>query len=321
MLDVADHPCLRDAGLARVARNAAGGALVLVEAAIDLAAIALGGAHGRPVAFGVVGHEAGADDADAVAVGVAARRLQRRAPRIEHHRARALRQEVAVIACRALRAGLRHRGDPERRAALLHVARPDHHVVEIVALAMETELLAGEAMAQHLDAFVGQRHAARDGQTEAAELVRRVAHADADLDAAVADIVEHREVLGQPHRMVERQQADVARHPHAFGTRGDRARHRHPRRQVAVVEEVVLGEPDEIESEPVEHHDLVHDRGVQARHVHARFRRVAKIVDGADAKGWTHDACSPLVRMFAALSSAARPWPSPRWPRAGAIAR
>src|SRR3954453_2809444 len=51
----------------------------------------------------------------------------------------------------------------------------------------------------------------------------------------------------------------------------------------------MLGEPYEIESEPVEHDHLVHDRGVQARHVHARFRRVAEIVDGADAKGWTHD--------------------------------
>src|ERR1700748_3152373 len=108
------------------------------------------------------------------------------------------------VACRALRAGLRHRSDPERRAPRLHVARPDHHVVEIVAFAMETELLAGEAMAQHLYAFVRQRYAARDGQTETAELVRRVAHADADLDAAVADIVEYGEVLGQPHRMVER---------------------------------------------------------------------------------------------------------------------
>src|SRR5450755_2158604 len=85
VLDVAYHPCLRDAGLPRVARNAAGGAVILVEAAIDLAAIALGGAHGRPIAIGVVGHKARADDADAIAVGVAARRLQRRAPRIEHH--------------------------------------------------------------------------------------------------------------------------------------------------------------------------------------------------------------------------------------------
>ena len=187
----------------------------------------------------------------------------------------------------------------------MHVARPDHHVVETVALAVETELLASEAMAQHLDAFVGQRHAARDGQAESAELVRRVAHADANLDAAVADIVEHSEVLGQPDWVVERQQADVARKPHALGTRGDRARHGHPRRQVAVIEKVMLGEPDEIESESVEHDHLVHDRGVQARHVQARFRRVTEIVNSADAKGWRHDAGSPLVRMFAQFKRAA----------------
>ena len=161
---------------------------------------------------------------------------------------------------------------------------------------METEFFAVETMAQHLDAFVCQRDAARDGQTEAAKLVRRVAHADADLDAAIANVVEHCEILGQPQGMVERQKADVARQPHASGARGDRTRHRHPRRQVTVVEEVVFGEPHEIESESVEHDHLVHDRGVQARHVYAGFRRVAEIVDGADAKGWTHDACSPLVR-------------------------
>src|ERR1700730_5562679 len=94
-----------------------------------------------------------------------------------------------------------------------------------------------------------------------------------------------------------------------FGTRGNRAGHRHPRGQVAVVEEVVLGEPDEIESEAVEHDHLVHDPCVQARHVHARFRRVAEIVDGADAKGWTHDA---VLRQFSraalAITSMASGW-------------
>src|SRR6201996_6543078 len=58
VFDIADHPGLRDARLPCVARNAAGGALVLVEAAIDLAAIAFGGAYRRPVALGIVGDEA-----------------------------------------------------------------------------------------------------------------------------------------------------------------------------------------------------------------------------------------------------------------------
>jgi hypothetical protein len=73
-----------------------------------------------------------------------------------------MRQEIAVIARRALCTGLRHRSNPLRWAARLHVARPDHDIVEIVALAMKTELFAGETMAQHLDAFVRQRDAARD---------------------------------------------------------------------------------------------------------------------------------------------------------------
>src|SRR3954451_24844244 len=103
-----------------------------------------------------------------------------------------------------------------------------------------------------------------------------------------------------------------------FGTRGDRARHRHPRRQIAVIEEVMLGEPHEIQPEPVEHDHLVHDRGIQARHVDAGFRGVAEIVDGADAKGWTHDAGS---LRGSDLSSAGRPWPLSRWPRAGVTLR
>src|SRR3954468_15439208 len=70
----------------------------------------------------------------------------------------------------------------------------------------------------------------------------------------------------------------------------------------------MLGEPHEIQSEPVEHYHLVHDRGVQAWHVHARFRRVAEIVDGADAKGWTHD----VLRWSGGLARARLPGPIAR---------
>jgi hypothetical protein len=71
----------------------------------------------------------------------------------------------------------------------------------------------------------------------------------------------------------------------------------------------VFGEPHEIESESVEHDHLVHDRGVQAWHVHAGFRRVAKIVDGADAKGWTHDVgLRQFSRAALAITSMASGW-------------
>src|SRR5262249_2596304 len=93
------------------------------------------------------------------------------------------------------------------------------------------------------------------------------------------------------------------------GARGDRARHRHPRRQVAVIEEVVLGEPYEIESESIEHDHLVHDRGVKVRHVHAGFWRVAEIVDSADAKRWSHCVVLPqFSRAALAITSMASGW-------------
>ena len=57
-----------------------------------------------------------------------------------------------------------------------------------------------------------------------------------------------------------------------------------PRRQVAVVDEVMLGEPDEVEAEPVEPRDLVHDRGIELLMGEARLRRIAEVVGDAEAE-------------------------------------
>ena len=284
VVDVAHDPGLRDALGLGDAGDAAVAAGLGAELVVDLHAPPLGDPHRRPVALAVVGDEAGADDADAMGGGIAPLLLELRQPRIERARPLALRQQVRAEARGPQRAGLRHRGDPQRRAARLHVARRDLHVLEIVALALEAELLAGEGALQHLDSLVGQRHAARDRHAEAAELVRRVAHADAHLDPAAADIVEHREILGEPDRMVERQQADIAREAHMLGPRRHRRGDGNPRRQVAVVDEVMLGEPDEIEAEPVEPSDLIHDRGIERLMGKAGLRRIAEVVGDAEAE-------------------------------------
>ncbi len=64
-----------------------------------------------------------------------------------------------------------------------------------------------------------------------AELERRDAAADADLEPAVAEVVEDADLLGQPQRRIERQQIDERPEPHALGRARDRAeidaRHRH----------------------------------------------------------------------------------------------
>src|SRR5215471_4128779 len=50
--------------------------------------------------------------------------------------------------------------------------------------------------------------------------------------------------------------------------------HRNPRRQVAVVDEVMLGEPHEVEPQPVEPRHLVHDLGIEPRMADAGLGRV-----------------------------------------------
>jgi hypothetical protein len=118
--------------------------------------------------------------------------------------------------------------------------------------------------------------------------VRRVAHADADLDPSAADIVEHREVLGEPDRMVERQQADVAREAHVLGARRHRRGDRDPGGKISVLDEMMFGEPDEIEPEPVEPRHLVHDRGIESLVAYAGGRRIAEIVGDAQAQCLRH---------------------------------
>ncbi len=63
------------------------------------------------------------------------------------------------------------------------------------------------------------------------ELERRHAAADADLEPAIAQVIEHADLLDQPQRRIERQQIDQRTEPHALGGAGQGAqidaRHRH----------------------------------------------------------------------------------------------
>ena len=56
-----------------------------------------------------------------------------------------------------------------------------------------------------------------------AELVGRDAAADADLEPAVAEMVEHADFLDHAQRRIERQQIDQRPEPHAFGRARERA--------------------------------------------------------------------------------------------------
>src|SRR5262245_52305141 len=85
--------------------------------------------------------------------------------------------------------------------------------------------------------------------------------------------------------MTEGQEANVRGKAYAGGPRSHGPGHGRPRWQVAVLDEVVLGEPDEIQAQPVEPAHLLENLRVQPRHGDTGIGRIAEIVDDADAKG------------------------------------
>src|SRR5208283_4884268 len=84
---------------------------------------------------------------------------------------------------------------------------------------------------------------------EALELLRAVAQAKSQPEPAARDYIDEGRVLGKLKRMIKRRQQDVGADGDARRARRDGGSRRHQRGQVAVVGEVMLGEPDGIEAE------------------------------------------------------------------------
>ena len=82
----------------------------------------------------------------------------------------------------------------------------DGHVCELVICAAEREFVSGEHLLDDLEFFlIARRRRARIEPVEAG-FDRRDAAADAHLEPAAAEIVEHRDLFGDADRMIERQQ-------------------------------------------------------------------------------------------------------------------
>ena len=98
---------------------------------------------------------------------------------------------------------------------------------------------------------------------EAVELVLAVAGAEAEHETAAAENVEERRVLGDPHRIGERQRHHCGADLDAFRQSGEIAGiDEHVRHDAVFVAEVMFGEPGVIEAELVGAQDLARDAGV-----------------------------------------------------------
>ena len=69
----------------------------------------------------------------------------------------------------------------------------------------------------------------------------------------------------------------------------------------------MLGEPDEIQSEPVEPRNLVENRRIKRRVVDSRIGRIAKVVSNAEAQRVSHRSSLEFPVRNDAISRAACP--------------
>ena len=119
----------------------------------------------------------------------------------------------------------------------------------VVVGAVVGERVVGPQALEHVEALAEAAQALAPVDAVPGELVAGVALAEPDVDAAVRQHVERGDVLGEADGVVQRQQQEVEADPHPFRPGGDGGGEGDDRRRVAVVGEVVLGEPDGVVAE------------------------------------------------------------------------
>ena len=145
------------------------------------------------------------------------------------------------------RAGRVGRGVPERRLRLLQRPHGDRHVLVFVVFAGVAQRVAGQPGAEASERV--DEDVARVVVLDLVklQLIGRDPTADADVEPAAAQMIEHADFLDQPQRRIERQQIDDRPQPHALGRARDRGEIDARRRHQIERRLVVLGDVQAIE--------------------------------------------------------------------------
>ena len=142
--------------------------------------------------------------------------------------------------------------DPERQRAGLDRRRPQQAAFHVVDAPLVVEALATPGETQDVERLLEGSGARLVVPAEALELGRPIALSQPDLDAAAGNVVDHRQVLGQPQRMAVQRRQRHALADAAVGS-GDRegGTGDDGRGAVAVGLAVMLAGPDRVEAQPI----------------------------------------------------------------------
>src|SRR5690349_3414206 len=205
-------------------------------------------------------------------------------------------------------------GKPQRRVRALQGLGLDHDVLVVPALAMMAEaapiLVIGcrPRLADDLHRLVEPIGRLGDRDAEAVELGLAVAFAVAEVDAAAAQQVERRRLLGDQHRIVPRQHHHRGAEPDMTRARGEIGEHRHRRRHLALAGEVVLDHEQVLEAQPVGLGDVLDEALVALAVLEADTALGARAAEQAELhetspNGWSMRhaarACPPSATFFA----------------------
>ena len=91
---------------------------------------------------------------------------------------------------------------------LLHGPQHDRHIIEIVKFAVERQLVGREALLDELQRLGKLPRTRTVIDAVEADLYRRDAATDAELETAAAELIEHADLLEQANRMIKRQRID-----------------------------------------------------------------------------------------------------------------
>src|SRR5882724_1630815 len=140
-------------------------------------------------------------------------------------------------------------GHPDGRMRRLERAGRDRRVLKPVELAVVAERLAFPGLPDDLERLAEPRLTLPVCDAVAIVRARDAAAADPELEPALADVIQRRDLLGDAQRVVEREHGDGRSHPEAPGPGRDRAGDLEGRRDHrAVRREVDLAEPDAVEA-------------------------------------------------------------------------
>ncbi len=149
---------------------------------------------------------------------------------------------------------------PQRRVRLLIGLHHHREALDGVELALEVDLVAGEGLQHDVPGLdVASLHR---GRIDVIELLfdPHRARAQADLQSAPAHLVQHADLLGQPHGMVEGRQVDQRSELQPLRALGDCRQEHAGRGGEAEVCAVVFGRVIGIEAQPVHGLDQLQPR-------------------------------------------------------------